>query len=59
MKHTYELRKLDSDGSKRTVKKLFEEPKQAKQIAKEYAKRNPGLYTFDRIEMVDAYCTEE
>lgn len=59
MKHAYELRKLEDNGSKTTVKKLFEEPKQAKQIVKEYTKRNPGLYTLYRIETVEAYFTEK
>lgn len=59
MKHNYELRVFNDDGSAKTVLKLTAEPKYAKERAKDYANQNPGLYTLQKIEMVEAYCTEE
>lgn len=58
MKHTYELRKFNSDESITTVLKITDEPKYAKQRAKEYANRNPGLYTLCKIEKTAQYFTE-
>ena len=59
MTHTYELRKLEDDDSTTTVLVLNAEPKYAKQHAKEYAKRNPGLYSLEKIEKVAIYFTEK
>jgi len=59
MKHTYELRKLESNGSATMVLTLDEEPKIAKQKVADYAKKNPGLYTLRRVEIVGVYFTEK
>lgn len=59
MTHNYELRVFNDDGSTKTVLKLAAEPKYAKEKAKDYANQHPGLYTLQKIEMVEAYCTEE
>ena len=59
MKHTYEIRKLEDNGSVRTIKKFTAEPKEAKRESKEYAERHPGLYTLYRIETVEIYFTEK
>lgn len=59
MTHIYELRRFEDDGSITTVKKIAAEPKYAKQTAKEYAKRNPGLYSLYRIETVANFFTEK
>lgn len=58
MTHTYELRSLNDDGSITTVLKLTAEPKYAKERAKTYAKRHPGLYSLEKIEKVSIYFTE-
>lgn len=58
MTHTYELRSFNDDGSITTVLKLAAEPKYAKERAKNYAKRHPGLYSLERIEKVSTYFTE-
>lgn len=58
MTHTYELRSYNDDGSVTTVLKLAAEPKYAKERAKDYAKRHPGLYSLERIEKVSMYFTE-
>lgn len=59
MKHTYEIRKLEDNGSVRTIEKFIAEPKEAKQKSKKYAERHPGLYTLYRIETVEIYFTEK
>lgn len=59
MTHTYELRSWNDDGTMTTVLKIASEPKYAKQRAKEYAKRNPGLYTLEKVEKVAMYLTEK
>ena len=59
MTHTYELRKFKGDGSMVTVLKLVAEPKQAKQRAEEYAKKNPALYSLEKLETIKIFCTEE
>lgn len=59
MKHTYEIRKLEDNGSVRTIEKFIAEPKEAKRESKEYAERHPGLYTLYRIETVEIYFTEK
>ena len=58
MTHTYELRRFEDDGSMTTVLKIAAEPKYAKQDAKTYAKRNPGLYTLYKIETIESFFTE-
>lgn len=58
MTHTYELRSFNDDGSITTVLKLAAEPKYAKERAKAYAKRHPGLYSLEKIEKVSMYFTE-
>lgn len=57
MTHIYELREFRDDGSINTVLKISCEPKYAKQRAKSYAERNPGLYSLERIETVSTYFT--
>lgn len=59
MKHTYELRKLEDDNSVTTVLILNKEPKDAKQEAADYAKKNPGLYNLRKVETVKMYFTEK
>lgn len=59
MTHCYELRSLEDDGTIKTVLKISAEPKEAKQRAKEYAKRNPGLYSLEKLEKVTMYFTEK
>lgn len=58
MTHTYELRSWNDDGNMTTVLKLVAEPKYAKERAKDYAKRHPGLYSLEKIEKVSMYFTE-
>lgn len=58
MIHAYELRRLEKDDSLTTVLKLNGEPKNVKKKAKEYASRNPGLYTLLKVERVKMYFTE-
>lgn len=59
MTHHYEIRKLEDDGKITTVRKISAEPKVAKQTAKNYAKRNPGVYCLYKIETVTYYFTKE
>lgn len=59
MTHTYELRKLEADDNVITVLKLEAEPKHAKQKAKEYVEKHPGLYSLRRVEIVKTYFTEK
>lgn len=59
MKHTYELRKIEEDGSMTTVLKLSAEPKYAKQRAEDYANRHPGMYSLQKTETVRMYFTEK
>lgn len=59
MTHTYELRSFNDDGSMTTVLKLAAEPKYAKERARDYANRHPGLYSLQRIETVSMYFTEK
>lgn len=59
MKHTYEIRKLEDNGSVSTIEKFVCEPKEAKREAKSYAERHPGLYTLYKIETVEIYFTEK
>lgn len=59
MTHYYELRSLEDDETIKIVLKISAEPKYAKQRAKEYAKRNPGLYSLEKVEKVAIYFTEK
>lgn len=59
MKHTYELRRLNNDGNTETVLELEEEPKHAKERAKNYAYQHPGLYTLKKIDTITIYFTEK
>lgn len=59
MTHMYELRSFEDDGTMKTVLKLSAEPKYAKQRAKDYANRNPGMYSLERVEEVAIYFTEK
>ena len=59
MTHNYELRRFNDDDSVTIVLKLAAEPKYAKERAKEYANRNPGLYSLQRIETVSMYFTKK
>ena len=59
MKHTYELRKLENNNSVSTVLILNEEPKDAKQKAEDFASKNPGLYSLQKVEKVAIYFTEK
>lgn len=59
MTHTYELRSFNDDGSMTTVLKLSAEPKYAKERAKSYANRHPGLYSLEKIDTIAMYFTEK
>lgn len=59
MTHTYELRSWNDDGTMTTVLKIAAEPKYAKQRAKDYVNRHPGLYSLEKIEKVAMYLTEK
>lgn len=59
MTHIYELRSWNDDGTMTIILKIAAEPKYAKQRAKEYAKKNPGLYTLEKVEKVAMYLTEK
>lgn len=59
MTHNYELRSFNDDDSMKTVLKFVAEPKCAKERAKDYANRHPGLYSLLRIETVSMYFTEK
>lgn len=59
MKHSYEVRRYNDDETTTTVLKLEAEPKYAKQRAKDYANRHPGLYSLEKVEKVAMYFTEE
>lgn len=59
MTHTYELRRWNDDETITTVLKIAAEPKYAKQRAKDYANRHPGIYSLEKIEKVAMYLTEK
>ena len=59
MTHYYEIRKLEGAKKITTVRKISAELEVAKQAAKNYAKRNPGVYSLYKIETVAHYFTEE
>lgn len=59
MTHSYELRRLNNDESVTTVLKIVAEPKYAKQKAKDYANRHPGLYSLEKVEKAAMYFTEK
>ena len=58
MKHDYELRKQNEDGSNTTVMEIYGEPKDVKEKVKEYTEKFRGLYTLKRVETVTIYFTE-
>lgn len=55
MKHEYELRAWHNDDTMTTVLKINDEPKNAKQKAKEYAKEHEGVYLLCKVEDVEIY----
>lgn len=59
MKHNYELRELKTDNSLVTVMTIRDEPKNAKLKARDYAEKNPGLYTLKMVEDVSCYFTKK
>lgn len=60
MKHKYELREWHNDDEgMTTVIKINDEPKYAKERAKDYAKRHPGIYSLYKVEEVAIYITEK
>lgn len=59
MKHSYEVRRYNDDETMTTVLKIVGEPKYAKERAKDYANRHPGLYSLEKVEKVAMYFTEE
>lgn len=59
MKHNYEIRKINNDETVTTVLKITAEPKYAKQRAKDYTNRHPGLYSLCKVEEVALYFTEK
>lgn len=59
MTHTYELRRIEDDGSMTAILKLNAEPKYAKERAEDYANRHPGLYSLEKVETVKMYFTEK
>lgn len=59
MKHIYELRRWNDDDSTTTVLKLTAEPKYAKERAKDYANRHPGLYSLEKIDTIELYFTKK
>lgn len=59
MTHTYELRSINNDGTMTTVLRLAAEPKYAKERAKDYTSRHPGVYSLQKIDTVSMYFTEK
>ena len=59
MKHRYELRRWNNDDTMTTVLKMNEEPKHAKQKAKDYTNRHAGIYSLCKVEEVALYFTEK
>lgn len=59
MKHRYELRRWNDDDTITTVLKMNEEPKNAKQRAKNYANEHKGIYSLCKVEEVQIYFTEK
>lgn len=59
MKHRYELRRWNDDDTITTVLKINEEPKNAKQRAKNYANEHKGIYSLCKVEEVQIYFTEK
>lgn len=57
----WKLRRVarNSGHSMKTVLKLSAEPKYAKQRAKDYADRHPGMYSLERVEKVAMYFTQK
>lgn len=59
MKHKYELRAWKDDDTMTTVLKINDEPKNAKQRAREYANEHKGIYSLYKVEEVEIYFTEK
>lgn len=59
MKHRYEMRRWNDDDTITTVLKMNEEPKKAKQRAKNYANEHKGIYSLCKVEEVQIYFTEK
>lgn len=59
MKHRYELRRWNDDDTITTVLKMNEEPKNAKQRAKNYTNEHKGIYSLCKVEEVQIYFTEK
>lgn len=59
MTHVYEIRKLEKDGKITTIRVLTAEPKSAKKAFKEYAEKNPGIYSLYQVHKVGACFTEK
>lgn len=59
MKHKYELRAWKDDDTMTTVLKINDEPKNAKQRAREYANKHKGIYSLCKVEEVKIYFTEQ
>lgn len=58
MKHKYELRAWKDDDTITTVLKINDEPKNAKQRARDYANEHEGIYSLYKVEEVEIYFTE-
>ena len=58
MTHNYELISFEDDGTVKIILKIAAEPKYAKERAREYAKKNPGLYSLEKVEKVAMYYTK-
>lgn len=57
MKHKYELRAWNDD-TMTTVLKINDEPKNAKQRARDYTNEHEGIYSLYKVEEVSIYFTE-
>lgn len=49
MVHSYEIQRFEENGDINIVQWLKEEPKVAKQKLKEYAEKNPGIYSLYQV----------
>lgn len=58
MKHKYELRAWNND-TMTTVLKINDEPKNAKQRAKNYVKEHKGFYSLYKVEEIEIYSAEK
>lgn len=59
MMHMYEIRKLEKDGKETIIRQLKAEPKSAKKTFREYAEKNPGIYSLYQVHRVGVYFTEK